>query len=108
MTKWETLLEFFKIKDSKDFEQVVEILHDDFLYLRETTLVNKEEFLEHFKKRFIAGYQVEDLKLICEDKDLLAWRDIVKEDGKVFETTNVILWKDDKMWRTIISLVDIT
>ena len=50
MTKWETLLEFFKIKDSKDFEQVVEILHEDFLYLRETTLVNKEEFLEHFKK----------------------------------------------------------
>tara|TARA_S200000501_G_scaffold149099_1_gene140598 strand:- start:227 stop:553 length:327 start_codon:yes stop_codon:yes gene_type:complete len=106
MTKWELLLKFFKTKDYKKCE---ELLHEDFLYLRETTLVNKEEFIEYIKKRFDQGLVIEDLKLICEDKDVLAWRDTVSEEkGKIFETTNIQIWKDDKIWRDIVSVVNVS
>ena len=49
MNKWETITKLIK---NKDFEGLENILHDEYLYLRETTLIPKDEMVEFIKKRF--------------------------------------------------------
>jgi len=105
MNKWNTITSLIK---KKDFEGLQDILHDEYLYLRETTLISKDEMVEFIKKRFEDGLTFESLELIIEDKDLLAWRDILLEHGgKRWETTNVQIWKDKKVWRDIVSVRDL-
>ena len=105
MNKWNTIKSLI---ENKDFEGLQSILHDEYLYLRETTLISKTEMVDFIKKRFEDGLTFEKLELIIEDKDLLAWRDILLEyEGKKWETTNVQLWKDNKVWRDIVSVRDL-
>ena len=102
MNKWIIVTDLIK---NKNFEGLRDILHDEYLYLRETTLISKSEMVDFIKKRFEDGLTFEKLELIIEDKDLLAWRDILLEHGgKRWETTNVQLWKDNKVWRDIVSV----
>ena len=105
MNKWNAITGLIKYKY---FEGLRNILHDEYLYLRETTLISKDEMVEFIKKRFEDGLTFEKLELIIEDKDLLAWRDIlIEHGGKRWETTNVQLWKDNKVWRDIVSVRDL-
>ena len=105
MNKWNTIKSLI---ENKDFEGLQGILHDEYLYLRETTLISKTEMVDFIKKRFEDGLTFQKLELIIEDKDLLAWRDILLEHGgKKWETTNVQLWKDNKVWRDIVSVRDL-
>ena len=105
MNKWNAITGLIK---DKDFEGLRNILHDEYLYLRETTLISKDEMVDFIKKRFEDGLTFEKLELIIEDKDLLAWRDIlIEHGGKRWETTNVQLWKDNKVWRDIVSVRDL-
>ncbi len=47
-------------------------------------------------------------KSLIENKDLLAWRDaLIEHEGKKWETANVQLWKDNKVWRDIVSVCDL-
>ena len=67
-----------------------------------------DEMVDFIKKRFEDGLTFEKLELIIEDKDLLAWRDVlIEHGGKRWETTNVQLWKDNKVWRDIVSVRDL-
>ena len=80
----------------------------EYLYLRETTLISKDEMVSFIKKRFEDGLTFEKLELIIENKDLLAWRDVlIEHGGKKWETTNVQLWKDNKVWRDVVSVRDL-
>ena len=47
MNKWNTIISLIK---DKDFEGLQNILHDEYLYLRETTLISKDEIVEFIKK----------------------------------------------------------
>ena len=105
MNKWNTIKSLI---ENKDFEGLQDILHDEYLYLRETTLISKDEMVSFIKKRFEDGLTFEKLELIIENKDLLAWRDVLIEyGGKKWETTNVQLWKDNKVWRDVVSVRDL-
>ena len=71
-------------------------------------MISKTEMVDFIKKRFEDGLTFEKLELIIEDKDLLAWQDILLEHGgKKWETTNVQLWKNNKVWRDIVSVRDL-
>ena len=71
-------------------------------------MISKTEMVDFIKKRFEDGLTFEKLELIIEDKDPLAWRDILLEHGgKKWETTNVQLWKNNKVWRDIVSVRDL-
>ena len=95
MNKWNTIKSLI---ENKDFEGLQDILHDEYLYLWETTLISKDEMVSFIKKRFEDGLTFEKLELIIENKDLLAWRDVlIEHGGKKWETTNVQLWKDNKV-----------
>ena len=50
----------------------------------------------------------EKLEIIIKNKDLLAGRDVlIEHGGKKWETTNVQLWKDNKVWRDVVSVRDL-
>ena len=68
MNKWNTIKSLI---ENKDFEGLQDILHDEYLYLRETTLISKDEMVSFIKKRFEDGLTFEKLELIIENKDLL-------------------------------------
>ena len=71
-------------------------------------MISKDEMVSFIKKRFKDGLTFEKLELIIENKDLLAWRDVLTEHGgKKWETTNVQLWKDNKVWRDVVSVRDL-
>ena len=105
MKKWNTIKSLI---ENKDFEGLQDILHDEYLYLRETSLISKDEMVSFIKKRFEDGLTFEKLELVIENKDLLAWRDIlIEHGGKKWETTNVQIWKDNKVWRDVVSVRDL-
>ena len=47
MNKWNTIKSLI---ENKDFEGLQDILHDEYLYLRETTLISKDEMVSFIKK----------------------------------------------------------
>ena len=47
MNKWNTIKSLI---ENKDFEGLQGILHDEYLYLRETTLISKTEMVDFIKK----------------------------------------------------------
>lgn len=69
MNKWNAITGLIKYKY---FEGLRNILHDEYLYLRRTKLISKDEIVEFIKKRFGDGLAFEKIELIIEDKDLLA------------------------------------
>ncbi len=48
MNKWDTVNNLIR---NRDYEGLQDILHDEYLYLRETTLVSKNEMVEFIKKK---------------------------------------------------------
>ena len=48
MNKWNTIKSLI---ENKDFEGLQGILHDKYLYLRETTLISKTEMVDFIKKK---------------------------------------------------------
>ncbi len=49
MNKWNTIKSLI---ENKDFEGLQDILHDEYLYLRETTLISKDDMVSFIKKNF--------------------------------------------------------
>ena len=47
MNKWNIIKSLI---ENKDFEGLQDILHDEYLYLRETTLISKDEMVSFIKK----------------------------------------------------------
>ena len=47
MNKWNTIKSLI---ENKDFKGLQDILHDEYLYLRETTLISKDEMVSFIKK----------------------------------------------------------
>ena len=47
MNKWNIIKSLI---ENKDFEGLQDILHDEYLYLRETTLISKDEIVSLIKK----------------------------------------------------------
>ena len=47
MNKWNIIKSLI---ENKDFEGLQDILHDEYLYLRQTTLISKDEMVSFIKK----------------------------------------------------------
>ena len=90
-------------KDKEKFNELIKnSLHDEYMYVRETTLVVGDEMIDHVNNLFDEGLIIEDIKLLYEDEDTFLWKDIIRIDGKRFLTTNVQFWKDGKNWREMV------
>jgi hypothetical protein len=81
-------------------QEVDEWLHDDFLFLKEYGMQNKEEYLEDCKGLFEKDFKMNNPQLVVENDDMVALNHlVVDEDGNKYRVTAVNFIKDEKSWR---------
>ena len=81
-------------------QEVDEWLHDDFLFLKEYGMQNKEEYLEDCKGLFEKGFKMNNPQIVVENDDMVALNHLVAgEDGNKYRVTAVNFIKDEKSWR---------
>ena len=77
-------------------------LHDDFLFLQESGLLNKDDLLQFIKKNGRNVDNVLDIKCCYEDDQHLVWKGLADlPDGKRYITTRMVVFRDGKRWRSI-------
>ena len=54
-----------------------EWLHDDFMYVKETALMNREDHVKKLEKEFALKQAINQNKLLHEDDDMMALKNIV-------------------------------
>ena len=52
-------------------------LHDDFMYIKETALMNREDHVKKLEKEFALKQAINQNKLLHEDDDMMALKNIV-------------------------------
>ena len=90
------------VNKEKFNELIKNSLHNEYMYVRETALVVGDEMIDHVNNLFDNGLIIEDIKLLYEDEDTFLWKDIIRNDGKRFLTTNIQFSKDGKNWREMV------
>ena len=96
-----------KIVKNNDLETLENLLHDDFMFIRESGLVTRDEFVQHIKmlRTESGGLKFLDFKCCYEDENTLVWQDLFHDpkDNKRFIVTNFDADKENKLWRTMIN-----
>ena len=83
-------------------------LHDDFMYIKETALMNREDHVKKLEKEFALKQAINQNKLLHEDDDMMAFKHIVtKKNGEKFRITQIQLYKDGKVWREMSNAIKI-
>ena len=95
------------IVKNNDLETLEKFLHDDFMFIPESGLVTRDEFVEHIKKLRTesGGLEFLDFKCCYEDENTLVWQDLFHDpkDNQRFIVTNFDAYKENKLWRTMIN-----
>ena len=97
---------FEKTKDifrNKDIGLASELHHEDFIFVRETSMTTREEHLADLQEFFQNTNWHEIATLLYEDRNILVCR-YPNEDGKFLY--NVSLLKDGRYWRTMVHYED--
>ena len=84
------------------YTRASESLHEDFLFLQESGLLNKDDLLQFIKKNGRNVDNVLDIKCCYEDDQHLVWKGLADlPDGKRYITTRMVVFRDGKRWRSI-------
>ena len=97
MKKFERIV---KSITEKDTEIIKDLMHPDFMLIRESGLISRDEQLEYLKKMFDGDTEWLDFRCCYEDEDTLVWKDLMyinSEDKKVL-VTNYEAYKDKLVW----------
>ena len=90
------------LSEEEIYTRANDSLHDDFLFLQESGLLNKDDLLQFIK---INGRNVDnvlDIKCCYEDDQHLVWKGLADlPDGKRYITTRMVVFRDGKRWRSI-------
>ena len=93
---------------NQDLPLLESLLHEDMLFVQETTLETKEEWMKDTKKQFNNGMldatKMEVTKKF-ETKDMGALEVTMKKDGHLIRFSNVFLYKDNNIYRHLINVV---
>ena len=90
------------------WKEMREWLHEDFMYLKETALSDREEHVENLRKQFTAKAGINEPELLYEDEDMMAFRHmVVQKNGKKHRVTQIQLYKDGKVWREISNAINV-
>ena len=92
---------------NQDLALLESLLHEDMLFVQETTLETKEEWMKDTKEQFENG-MLDATKMEVtekfETKDIGALEVTMKKDGHLITFSNVFLYKDNKIYRHLIFL----
>ena len=93
---------------NQDLPLLESLLHEDMLFVQETTLETKEEWMkdteEQFKSGMLDATKMEVTKKF-ETKDMGALEVTTNKEGHLITFSNVFLYKDKKIYRHLINVV---
>ena len=93
---------------NQDLPLLESLLHEDMLFVQETTLETKEEWMKDTKEQFKNGMlDATKMKVTkkFETKDMGALEVTMKKDSHLITFSNVFLYKDNKIYRHLINVV---
>ena len=93
---------------NQDLALLESLLHEDMLFVQETTLETKKEWMKDTKEQFENGMlDATKMEVIekFETKDMGALEVTMKKDGHLITFSNVFLYKDNKIYRHLINVV---
>ena len=103
-TKYDEIISEIKgdLSEEEIYTRANDSLHDDFLFLQESGLLNKDDLLQFIKKSGRNVDNVLDIKCCYEDDQHLVWKGLADlPDGKRYITTRMVVFRDGKRWRSI-------
>ncbi len=90
------------LSEEEIYSRANESLHEDFLFLQESGLLNKDDLLQFIKKNGRNVDNVLDIKCCYEDDQHLVWKGLADlPDGKRYITTRMVVFREGKRWRSI-------
>ena len=103
-TKYDEIISEIKgdLREEEIYTRANDSLHEDFLFLQESGLLNKDDLLQFIKKNGRNVDNVLDIKCCYEDDQHLVWKGLADlPDGKRYITTRMVVFRDGKRWRSI-------
>ena len=96
--------------DNGPFEKMDAFVHEDFMFFKEYTVQNREEWLEDIKELIEGDWKFNQPQLLIENEDMVALNHIVVEGNSSYRVTAVHFLKDGQTWRlaTHLSLIHIS
>ena len=105
MEKYKKVL---RLVEERNWKEMEEWLHDDFMYIKETALMDREEHVKKMEKEFESKQAINGHELLHEDEDMMAFKHIVaQKNSKKFRVTQIQLYKDGKVWREMSNAIKI-
>ena len=105
MEKYKKVL---KLVEERNWKEMEEWLHDDFMYIKETALMDREEHVKRMEKEFEFKQAINQNELLHEDEDMMAFKHVVtQKNGKKFRITQIQLFKEGMVWREISNAIEI-
>ena len=105
MEKYKKVL---RLVEERNWEEMEEWLHEDFMYIKETALMDREEHVKKMEKEFQSKQAINQNELLHEDEDMMAFKHVVtQKNGKKFRITQIQLYKEGMVWREISSAIEI-
>ena len=99
---------YFKnlLKDG-DWTILDTFFHDDYLYLKDHTLINRDDHIHFMKKEFGKKINVIDPQFLYEDDHMMTYSYNIAANGKNYKVIQVQMYKDEKIWREMSNAVEI-
>ena len=85
--------------DNGPFEKMDSFVHEDFMFFKEYTVQNREEWLEDIKALIEGDWKFCRPQLLIENEDVVALNHIVSEGSSRYRVTAVHFLKDGQTWR---------
>ena len=105
MEKYKKVL---RLVEERNWQEMEEWLHEDFMYIKEVALMDREEHVKRMKKEFDSKQAISQPELLYEDGDMMAFKHIVtKKNGETFRITQIQLYKDGMVWREMSNAIRI-
>ena len=98
MTRYNAWKYFF---DTRDFDCLEHILHEDFMLIEEYSMTTKLDAIKFFGELVEAGWNPSNGKVVAESKNSITVEYNFEQNGKLSQYIMVQLWKDGKVWREI-------
>ena len=66
-----------RLLEERNWEEMKEWLHEDFMYIRETALSDRLEHFETLETQFTEKAAINEPELLHEDEDMMAFKHLV-------------------------------
>ena len=100
--KFEKLISDLETGNASGIEDT---FHQDYLYLKDNTLVNREEHVEFMKTQFGKKISVINPDFLYENKDMMTYSYNINVRGKNYKVVQAQMQKDGKIWREMSNAV---